>query len=261
MVRRYRRGFRRARRSFRRTRSLRRRTSGRFRRRRRGRFMGINSITSTGGRRSVSMRYANGNAPYAITILNGTKYGTLTFALNDLHHFCTLDNTGAFPPPTLISRKSEWFEWYNYFRVNMVEFSVKFTSNLASSIWVGMYCERIATTTPTAPTPSWTNLVTTLRSNRYCKLETITGATGPANQKRMTMRIPIAKMSGNVTYRNDINFQGTGGAVPVSPFYTYQFHLVALTNNDTGAAGDLIVTCDIKANLFCTLWTADLEGD
>jgi len=252
MVRRYRRYRRRFRRPVRRTRSFRGRS--RFRRRRRGRFTGINAISATGGRRGVSMRYANTNAPYAITILNGQKYGTITFSLNDLHHFVTLDNTGALAAPTEIARKEEWFEWYVYNRVNMVEFSVNFTCNLASSVWIGMFCERVAYSVPTALTTTWKNLLAAVRSNKYCKAEVITGSGGSNNQRRLTMRIPIAKMTGNVSYRTDVSFQGTGGSAPVSPTLFYQFHLFAATNNDTGAAGDLLISADIKANLFCTLW-------
>jgi len=175
-------------------------------------------------------------------------------------------------PNTTMTSKTEWFAFYNRWKVHRVDFRFS-CMNLSPSNTVtdGFYMGWITgpshnTGIQGFPGPAgggintWGDMMQTARTNPYCAAKLVGQPTGGNGIKTIKIKIPIAKMSGNKTYRTDEDYNGGSTAVPAtSPneLFTGYFFLTNLAGQTFG--NNLVVAVSATAKLYCSLFAESLD--
>lgn len=261
--------------SFRGRRSFRRRGRGRFARgrsrgrfRRRGRrgshkFAGIRHLSLPAPKQQVLLRYVGNtaNVLYKAVIAAGSSTGHAHFG-TDLHNLVKKAWGTVYASATVIPSKNEWFDWYNRWRVNMVDCVATINNEYSTRVWnVGWYINDVNDTFGDT-TASWDEVNVASRSQTQWTRKTCTVAGGSKPKVSVRMRIPIARKTGNKAYSTDEDFiGGIAGTPGTSPSKGYNFFFYIWNDNGAAEASEITVPLDLRINLYCTMLARGVEID
>lgn len=229
------------------------------------------SIPAVPGRRkNLTFKWINSYAP-TITIPTGQSVAAFGFALNDLHYFHrnTIQGatTTAATTPTQLPSKSEWFQFYQHWKVHRVDFRITvFNENTLLPFYVGYvgYTTQAANTplqsfpgpAGTPGTTTWSDMMELSRANRFNAAKLVGTRDSSKAMVTLRMRIPIAKMAGNKNYRTDEDYAGgsTAGAA-LSPLLVYTGYVFVATTRNNNTVSDQIFTVSARAKIYTSLYS------